>query len=94
MTIKALAKIIAAELNKMVIEAECENFKEMRSLYDWDASDIRSEIEYMIRDYENNHDSGIGSLDDGTVCNFADFRDADNECTYGAFKKMVFTNVK
>ena len=94
MTIKELARLVAEEFNKAVAEAECENFKEMRRLYDWDASDIRSEIEYMVRDWENNHDSGIGSLDDGTICNFRDMKDPDNECTYGTFKKMVFANVK
>ena len=93
MKIRELAELVAQELNNAVKEAECENFKEMKRLYDWEASDIRSEIEYTIRDYGNNHDSGIFSLDDGTICNFRDCEDPDNECTYGAFKKMVFNNV-
>lgn len=93
MTIKELAKLIAEELNETVKEAECENFKEMRRLYDWDASDIRGEIEYMIRDWENRKNSGIGNLDDGTMCNWKNPKDPDDECTYGTFKKMVMANV-
>lgn len=92
MTIRELSKLVAAEFNKAVEEAECENFKEMKRLYDWDAKDIRSEIEYMINRGEFS-DYGIGSLDDGTVCNFRDSKDPDDECTYGTFKKMVFENV-
>ena len=94
MRIKELAQRIAEDFNKAVVDADCENFKEMKRLYDWEASDIRSEIEYMIKDMENNHDSGIGVLDDGTICNFRDMKDPDDECTYGAFKKMVFKSVK
>ena len=93
MTIRELAKLVAEEFNKAVKEAECENFKEMRRLYDWDANDIRGEISYMVREQENMYDSGICSLDDGTMCNFKDFRDPDNECTYGTFKKMVYKGV-
>jgi len=94
MTIKKLAKMIAEGFNDMVKDAECENFKEMKRLYDWNASDIRSEIEYWIRDKENRENSGIGSLDDGMIVNFKNSKDPDNECTYGTFKKMVFKNVK
>ena len=94
MKIRDLAALIAEEFNIAVEEAECENFKEMKSLYDWEASDIRSEISYMIRDWENRKDSGIGQLDDGMLINFRDYNDPDNECTYGTFKKMVFANVK
>ena len=94
MTIRELAKHIAEEFNKEVIDAECENFKEMKSLYDWDAADIRSEINYMIRDWENNRDSKIFSLDDGTMVHFENMRDPDYGCTNGAFKKMVFADVR
>ena len=94
MTIRELARNIAEEFNIAVRDAECDNFKEMRRLYDWEASDIRSEIEYMIRDWENNRDSGITSLDDGTVINVRDWKDPDDECTYGTFKKMVFASVR
>lgn len=92
MTIKELAKIIADDFNEAVVEAECENFKEMRFLYDWDAKDIRSEIEYMVNEYGG--DSGIGMLDDCTVINFNNYYDENNECSYGTFKKMIFANVK
>lgn len=93
MTIRELSKLVAAEFNKAVEEAECENFKEMKRLYDWDAADIKSEIGYMIRDWENRKESGIGQLDDGMLVNFRNSKDPDDECTYGAFKKMVFENV-
>ena len=94
MKIKELAQIVAEELNEMIKEAECENFKDMKRLYDWTAADIRSEIEYIIRYFENAKDSGRGQLDDGSVVNFKDMNDTDDECTYGTFKKMVFANVK
>lgn len=92
MTIRELSKLVAAEFNKAVEEADCENFKEMKRLYDWDAKDIRSEIDYMINRGEFS-EYGIGSLDDGTVVNFRDSKDPDDECSYGTFKKMVFENV-
>lgn len=93
MTIRELAKLVAVELNDAVKDAECENFKEMKRLYDWDATDIRSEIGYIIREQENVADSGIGQMDDGMLVNFKNLNDPDDECTYGAFKKMVFAHV-
>lgn len=93
MLIRELAALIADELNEAVKEAECENFKDMKRLYDWDAADVKSEIGYMIRDWENRKESGIGQLDDGMLVNFRNSKDPDDECTYGAFKKMVFANV-
>ena len=90
MTINDLAKMIAEELNTAVKDAECENFKEMRRLYDWDAEDIRNEIDYMV----NHSDYGIAMLDDGHVVNLGNSKDDDNWSSYGQFKKMVFAGVK
>lgn len=103
MTIKELANVIAAEFNKAVIEAECKNFKEMRSLYDWDASDIRAEIDSMVtdllnKDYDEYVESngsyegytGISIYDDGSLYDMKN----NEEMTYGQFKKLVFANVK
>lgn len=92
MTIKELANIIADDFNEAVVLAECENFKEMRSLYDWDAKDIRGEIEYMVREHGDAY--GIVMMDDCSVIHLNDMNDEHYGCTYGTFKKLVFANVK
>ena len=48
----------------------------------------------MIREHANYHDSGIDTLDDGTMVNYKELYDEDDYITYGKFKKMVFANVK
>lgn len=88
MKIKDLAMQIADEFNKIVVESDCETFKEMRNLFNWNADDIRGEIEYMIQ----KSDSGIVIWDDGEITNERE-KDVDNYIKYGAFKKMIFSNV-
>lgn len=98
MKIAKLAKKIGDEFNKAVKEAECENFKEMRRLYDWEASDIRSEIEYMVNRMqwgEDEHGEPIysGCVFFGNEISNIQEDDDDNDMTYGQFKKMVMANV-
>ena len=90
MTIKEVAKKIAEDFNNAVIEDGFENFKEMKRCYDWDATDIRNEIDAMLSCYK----VGIMMLDDGTIVNVLDVFDPEYEISYGKFKKMIFENVK
>ena len=95
MSIKELAIKIAGEFNDDIKEAGCTTFKEMKSLYGWDSSDIRSEIEYMV----NRMDWGEGVTSgccffDNVICNVSNSKDPDDEISYRDFKKLVFMNVK
>ena len=63
---------------------ECETFKEFISLNDYDASDIRAELRYMI---QNHYDGWM--YDDGTIVIASD----DTEMPYGKFKKAVIDKI-
>ena len=97
MTLKELAIKIAEEFNKDIEVAECEDFEEMKALYDWTAKDIKAEIEYMVNraEYgEDEHGEPIYSgclLMDSDVENINDVHDC---MKYGQFKKLIFANVK
>lgn len=100
MTINELAKKIAEDFNESIRSNGFEDFKEMRRSYDWDAKDIRDEIQWTANDIINGEYDyhvrkfgthlgfdGVVILDDCSVCH------GREELTYGQFKKMIFANV-
>ena len=76
---------VAAEWRNDMKEQDCETFKEFVQLNDYDASDIRNEIRYMV-------DRMFGGYmyDDGTVVGASD----DTEMSYGKFKKAVIDKIR
>lgn len=92
--IRVLAHAIAEDFNREVSLQYCKDFKELRRLYDWEASDIRSEIEYMVNSEMFPEGAGIAMMDDGSLNNLHYMEDPDNYCSYGTFKKMIFKNVR
>ena len=99
MRIKEIAKVVANTFNEYIKEDGLENFKELRNNNDWDASDIKSEIEsivtiYLNKEYDNGNNIGIMMMDDCSMINDKDKADPDRYCTYGQFKKMVMAEVK
>ena len=91
MTFKELAQKIAEDFNRQIEEEGFENFKEMRSVYDWEPEDIRDEIEYMIKEY--GEDDHFATLDDGSIIQFTGDWD-EPTMSYREFKKLVFAEVK
>lgn len=75
---------IAAEWRNDMKEQECETFKEFVSLNDYEASDIREEIRYMV---EHHYDGWM--YDDGTIVVASD----DTEMPYGKFKKAIIDKI-
>lgn len=95
MKVNEMAEVIAKQFNDEACVAECDTFKEMKSLYDWDANDIKNEIMYRANAYMNymydeGHPTYLVMLDDGSV---EDMR-TNKYYTYGQFKKMVFAGVR
>lgn len=89
MTFTTLASKIAEDFNRSVVEEGFENFKEMKNSYDWEPEDIRTEIEYMVKEYgENDH---FAMMDDGSLIQFTNDWPT---MSYREFKKMVFAQVK
>ena len=91
MTFKELAQKIAEDFNRQIEEEGFENFKEMRSVYDWEPEDIRDEIEYMIKEY--GEDDHFATLDDGSIIQFTGDLE-EPTMSYREFKKLVFAEVK
>lgn len=80
-----LIESIADEWRNDMKEQECETFKEFVRINDYEASDIREELRYMI---EHHYDGWM--YDDGTVVIASD----DSEMPYGKFKKAVINKLK
>lgn len=75
-----LIQSIADEWSHDMKEQDCETFKEFVQVNDYDASDIRGEIRYMV---QNNYNGWM--YDDGSVVIAED----DSEMPYSKFKKAV-----
>ncbi len=103
MTFKVLTQLVSDEFNRAVKEGGFDNFKEMKRCYDWEASDIRGEVDYIVTDLlnkeydtyveKNGSNAGYISIvqyDDGTLYDMVN----NEEMTYGQFKKAVFANVR
>lgn len=80
-----LIESIADEWRNDMKEQECETFKEFVRVNDYEASDIREELRYMI---EHHYDGWM--YDDGTIVIASD----DSEMPYGKFKKAVIDKLK
>ena len=76
---------IIDEWKKDMQEQDCETFKEFCDVNDYEASDVREELRYMI---ENHYDGWM--YDDGTIVVASD----DTEMPYRAFKKAVVDGLK
>ena len=76
---------VADEWRNDMAEQDCETFKEFCQVNDYEASDIRNEIRYMV-----NRMFGGYMYDDGTVVGASD----DTEMPYGKFKKAVVDLLK
>lgn len=74
-----------AEFHKSMEFQECATFREFCQLNDFEASDIRSEIRYIIQHYCDGW-----MYDDGTIVVASD----DSEMPYRAFKKAVVDGLK
>lgn len=91
MTFEELAKKIAEEFKNIMEQEGFSCFKEMKECYDWEASDIRSEIEYMVKEYgEAEH---FAVMDDGSLIQFTDER-IEPTMSYREFKKLVLNELK
>lgn len=82
---KDLIESVANEWKQDMENQECETFKEFVQLNDYEASDIRNEIRYMV---EHHYDGWM--YDDGTVVIASD----DSEMPYGKFKKAVIAKLE
>lgn len=76
---------IVSEWKQDMLDQDCETFKEFCQVNDYEASDIRNEIRYMV-----DHMFGGYMYDDGTVVGASD----DTEMPYGRFKKAVVDLLK
>ena len=83
-TMLKLIQDVANDFRRTMQEEDFQTFKAMKDCYDWDASDIRFEIEYMINKL---YDGMV--LDDGTI-----IANDDSECSYREFKKQVMNLLK
>lgn len=81
---KDLIESVANEWKQDMENRECETFKEFVQLNDYEASDIRNEIRYMV---ERHYDGWM--YDDGTVVIASD----DSEMPYGKFKRAVINKL-
>lgn len=86
LSLNELVKMCADHFNSIIKENGFANFKELRESYDWEASDIRDELNDVVNESSNwwMSDDGIFLADD----------DSDEEISYGNFKKQVFKLVK
>lgn len=80
-----LIQDVVDEWRKDIKEQDCESFKEFCQVNDYEASDIRDEIRYMV-----DHMFGGYMYDDGTVIGASD----DSEISYRQFKKAVTDQLK
>lgn len=76
---------IVDEWKKDMEDQDCKTFKEFCQLNDYEASDIREELRYMI---EKHYDGWM--YDDGTIVIASD----ESEMPYREFKKAVIDKLK
>ncbi len=80
-----LIQNVADEFRKDMQFQEVSTFNELKSLNDWDASDIRSEIQYLV-----DRKFGGAMYDDGSTIIASD----DSELSYRQFKRLVLAELK
>ena len=78
-----LIENVSNQFRKDMEFSECDTFSELVHLNDWESSDIRSEIEYMV-----NRMFGGSMFDDGTIIS-----PDDSEMRYREFKKRVINSI-
>lgn len=93
---ETIIKTCADYFNGCVKENDFENFKELKSSYDWEAEDIRSEIYSTINSflndiYKNGIDYEITLHDD---CSLEIYENGWIEISYKDLKKEIFNLVK
>lgn len=106
-TIETLAKAVANSFKLTMKENDFESFKEMKTTYDWEANDIRSEISYTAQDFLNKeYEDDIekyGSYDKIPtqrsnerlhIMDDDSIEGSHNRVTYRQFKKMVMDHLK
>lgn len=80
-----LIQDVADDFKKSMQDMDCDTWKEFVQINDWDASDIRGEIRYMVdRMY------GGAMFDDGSYVEASD----DSGIPYREFKKKVLELLK
>ena len=94
MTFEKLAKLVAEDFQRTMDEEGFETFNEMKKCYDWEAQDIKEEVESIIselnkRAYEENGETFYMS-DDYTFIQIGII----DEMSWRDFKKLIFGNLK
>lgn len=79
-----LIQDVAGDFKKSMQEMDCETWKEFVQTNDWEASDIRAEIDYMV----NRMYDGV-MLDDGSYIEASD----GSGISYREFKKQVIASL-
>ena len=93
MTFERLAKLVADDFRKTMKEQGFTTFKEMKNCYDWDAQDIKDEVEGIITVLNRDMWKETGTFlmsDDQSFLQIGFF----DEMSYGNFKKLVFADLK
>lgn len=52
MTFERLAELVAEEFKKEMVEHDCDTFDEMVDLFWWTPTEIKDEVDYIIRNVE------------------------------------------
>lgn len=87
MTLDDLAKKVAEYFNEAIVDAEVEDFQELKDLYWWTSKDVKEEVMACVNDYGK--EGGFEAFDDG------DIRNPDGtDVSYRKFRNMVFKYVK
>ena len=94
MTFEKLAELVADDFQKTMNEEGFETFKEMKKCYDWDAQDIKEEVDSIISElnkkaYEESGET-FWMSDDYSFLQIGIFDDM----SWGDFKKLVFSHLK
>ena len=87
MTLKELAKVVADDFKREMAEHDCDTFEEMVDLFWWTPKEIKTEVDYIIRNASNG-EAYIDELDGTLVCA------PGEDMTYRKFASMWRKNLK
>lgn len=89
-TLKETVEIVASDFKSTMVEEEFDTFEEMKSCYDWTSTDVKAEVDAILKFSTTGSFDCYLSDDGADILGCADVE----EIPYRKFMSMVYKRIK